>query len=72
MSEIQEVDLFIQPDGNVRVEVRGVQGQQCLVVTREIEQSLGGRVLGRTYTDEYYQPEQDQSQGARIEQKQGQ
>jgi hypothetical protein len=59
MSEIQEVDLIVRPDGTIRVEVRGVKGPKCLALTEEIEKLLGGRVIERIATDELNQQEQE-------------
>jgi hypothetical protein len=62
MSELNEIDVFISPNGTIRVEVRGAKGKNCLSITKEIEQLLGGNVTDRTLTDEYYQDEQQISQ----------
>jgi hypothetical protein len=62
MSELNEIDVFISPNGTIRVEVRGAKGKKCLSFTKEIEQLLGGNVTDRTLTDEYYQDEQEISQ----------
>jgi hypothetical protein len=50
--ELQEIDVFIDPDGQVRLEVRGVKGPACLELTRELEAALGGRVAERMMTAE--------------------
>jgi hypothetical protein len=71
MSEIQEIDVFVQPDGTVRIEVRGVTGQKCLDVTAKLETLLGGAVVERTHTDEFYQAEQQQTQNDWLEQRGG-
>lgn len=55
MSELQEVDVFILPDGRARVEIRGMKGPGCLEVTRRLEALLGGEVVDREYTDEFHQ-----------------
>ncbi len=62
MSELNEIDVFISPNGTIRVEVRGTKGKKCLSITKEIEQLLGGNVTARTFTDEFYQNEQEISQ----------
>ena len=53
MSELQEIDVYIGPDGKVRIEVRGVKGEKCLDITRDMEQLLGGTILERDHTDEF-------------------
>src|SRR5262249_29060563 len=34
--ELQEIDVFIENDGKVRIEVRGVKGGACLDLTRNL------------------------------------
>lgn len=53
MSEIQEIDVIVSPDGTVKLEVRGAQGKKCLTLTEEVEALLGGAVVERVLTDEY-------------------
>jgi hypothetical protein len=64
MSEIQEIDVFISPEGEVKIEVRGVKGKKCLEITRGLENALGGKVVLREHTDEFNQNEQDIDQSA--------
>jgi len=60
MSEIQEIEVILKPDGTVKVEVRGVKGEKCLALTEELEKLLGGGVVERVHTDEFSQAEQEQ------------
>ena len=53
--EIQEIDLFVQPDGTVKIEVRGVKGKKCLALTEDVENLLGGQIVNREFTSEYEQ-----------------
>jgi hypothetical protein len=62
MGEIQEIDVYVQPDGNVKIEVRGVKGKKCLDITREIEEQLGGQILQREETHEMHEAEQQRTQ----------
>jgi len=50
--ELQEIDVVIDKDGQVRLEVRGVKGPSCLDLTRSLEAALGGRVEDRQMTPE--------------------
>jgi hypothetical protein len=50
--ELQEIDVFIDKDGNVRIEVRGVAGISCLELTAELEKVLGGEIISREMTHE--------------------
>lgn len=45
--DIQEIDVFVAPDGRVRLQVRGVQGRACLSLTQGLEQLLGGEITSR-------------------------
>ncbi|MBV7700391.1 DUF2997 domain-containing protein [Streptomyces sp. TRM70350] len=50
--ELQEVEVFIAPDGTTRIEVRGVAGAACLDLTEDLEKALGGRIVERELTAE--------------------
>lgn len=56
--ELQEIEVVIGKDGQVRIEVRGAKGRSCLALTRKLEEALGGEVLDRRMT-----PEADDEQG---------
>jgi len=56
--EIQEVDVYLQPDGSVKLEVRGVKGRKCLALTADIEKLLGGQIEKRELTFEHDEEEQ--------------
>lgn len=55
MSDIQEIDVTVDRDGNVHIEVRGVRGPGCEALTAELERMLGGVVAERRHTDAYHQ-----------------
>jgi hypothetical protein len=59
--ELEEIDVFIEADGQVRVEVRGVKGTQCLTITKELERALGGQVTSREMTPEASATDQAQA-----------
>jgi hypothetical protein len=50
--DLQEIDVFIDKNGQVRVEVRGVKGESCLDMTRDLEKALGGEIVSREMTAE--------------------
>ena len=50
--ELQEIEVFIEKDGRVRIEVRGIQGGRCLEVTKALEAALGGQIESRAMTPE--------------------
>ena len=59
--ELQEIEVFVERDGQVRVEVRGVKGMSCLDLTRGLEDALGGQVEAREMTPEAYETVQEQA-----------
>lgn len=52
--EMQELEITIDREGKVQVAVRGVRGEGCLGITRNIENAVG-MAEGREYTAEYYE-----------------
>jgi hypothetical protein len=60
--ELQEIEVFIDKDGQVRIEVRGVKGMSCLDLTKDLEEALGGEVQDREMTPEAYETVQEQVQ----------
>jgi hypothetical protein len=63
--EVQEVEVFIDKDGQVRIEVRGVKGMSCLDLTGDLEEALGGEIEKREMTPEAYETAQEQVQEQR-------
>lgn len=55
--EIQEVEIFIRPDGEVSYEVRGAKGKKCLDITRDLEIDLGNKIISREETSEMHDAE---------------
>ncbi|MBE0700029.1 MAG: DUF2997 domain-containing protein [Anaerolineaceae bacterium] len=64
--EIQEIEVTIGKDGQVQIQVRGVQGMKCLELTKELEEALGGNILARVMNAEAVEdeikPDTDQGQ----------
>ncbi|PKL65508.1 MAG: hypothetical protein CVV32_03345 [Methanomicrobiales archaeon HGW-Methanomicrobiales-3] len=52
--EMQELEITIDREGRVQVAVRGVKGEGCLALTKNIEDAVG-TVEEREYTAEYYE-----------------
>jgi hypothetical protein len=50
--DVQEIHVFIEKNGEVRLEVRGVKGESCLDLTQALEAALGGDVIAREMTAE--------------------
>jgi hypothetical protein len=51
--EMKELEITIDRNGRVQVAVRGVKGEGCLGLTKNIENAVG-RVEEREYTSEFY------------------
>jgi hypothetical protein len=60
---LEEIDVFIDKSGQVRVEVRGVKGGGCLDLTRDLEKALGGEVAAREMTPEAQEAAGEQASG---------
>jgi hypothetical protein len=52
--EMQELEITIDKEGRVQVEVRGIHGEGCVELTKNIENAVG-TVEERKYTAEYYE-----------------
>lgn len=53
--ELQEIEVIIDKDGQVRIDVQGVKGMKCVDLTAALEQALGGRVESRDMKAEAYE-----------------
>ncbi len=60
--ELQEIDVFIDKTGQVRVDVHGVKGMSCLDITKDLENALGGEVEEREMHHEAYEEAQEDVQ----------
>ena len=61
--EMQEIQVIIEKDGQVRLEVCGVKGPACLDLTKDLEEALGGKVEDRQMTSEALESQvQEQNQ----------
>lgn len=54
MADRIEIELVFTPDGQVRLETRGLKGKTCLTETEALEKAIG-TVESRTRTSEFYQ-----------------
>ncbi len=57
--EVQEIDVFIDRNGQVHVEVHGVKGKSCLDITKDLEDVLGGQIEERKMHHEAYETAQE-------------
>jgi hypothetical protein len=65
--ELQEIEVYIDKDGTVRIEVRGAKGNSCLELTKGLEKALGGQVEAREMTPEAGTEIQQAEERQRIE-----
>jgi hypothetical protein len=49
-----EIELLFTPDGEVRIETRGLKGKTCMDETEALERAVG-TVKEREKTSEFYQ-----------------
>ncbi len=52
--EMRELEITIDKNGRVNVGVRGIAGEGCLALTKNLEKAVG-TVEERTYTAEFYE-----------------
>ena len=65
MAVKQELEISITPEGEVKIEVKGIKGSSCVDATKEIEEALGV-VKDREHTSEFYQQEQAQESKIKL------
>lgn len=51
----QDIEITISPNGEVSFTIKGVKGPQCLEETKFLEEAVGGSVVARERTTEYYE-----------------
>jgi hypothetical protein len=59
MATRKDIFFTIDDDGEVKIEVKGLPGADCLELTKSIEEALG-IVSDRQHTSEYYQQEESE------------
>lgn len=57
MATKKDIFFTIDENGEVKIEVKGAPGEDCMQLTKEIEEALG-IVDERQLTSEYYQEEE--------------
>lgn len=50
--EVEEIEITIGKNGQVKLHVRGIKGKKCLALTEEVEKALGSVILERSLTSE--------------------
>lgn len=59
MAKHKDLIITIGPDGNVKIEVEGVSGKDCMDFSKFLEDELG-EVTERVRTSEYYEEEEEE------------
>jgi hypothetical protein len=59
--DIQEIEVTINKNGKVEIHMKGFKGDECIMVTKELEQALGGEVDVRELLAEYFEEKNDQN-----------
>lgn len=52
---LEKIRCIIGLDGNVTIKVEGVKGGECKLLTKELEDALGGERLSEEKTPEYHE-----------------
>lgn len=63
--EMQEMEIVIDNEGKIALKVSGARGEECLTMTRKIEEAAG-IVEERKYTAEYYEQPVTEGQNASL------
>lgn len=50
---MEEMEITVDPDGNVILHVKGVRGDECIRITGSIEEALGA-VADRVLTGDFF------------------
>jgi hypothetical protein len=58
---MQELEITIDNEGRVLVHVNGVKGEECLALTKNLENAVGD-VQERSYSADYYEQPVEVSQ----------
>lgn len=51
---LHEIEIVIDSRGTTTFQVKGIQGKACLGETKFLEEALGGQILSRDTTGDYY------------------
>lgn len=61
MATKQEIEIVISPDGQVKLEVKGIKGPGCVPEAKKLAEALG-EIKSQEPTHEYYEKSQEKSQ----------
>ncbi len=52
--DMQEVEIRVDREGNVAIHVQGIRGEECIRITKSIEEALGD-LTDRLLSGEFYE-----------------
>jgi len=52
---MEQIEIFIDENGNTRLNIKGVTGGKCEDLLKEIASEIGGEIKNIVRTGEYYQ-----------------
>lgn len=55
MANTQEIELFIDDNGELKVHIKGIKGPGCTKVMNEIAKELGTTAVDVEHTSEFYE-----------------
>jgi hypothetical protein len=55
---MEKINITIGQDGSVKLELDGFTGNKCTEATKALETLLGGEIIERELTSEYYAAEE--------------
>lgn len=53
-----EIEIEIMPNGEVKVEIRGIKGKKCVTYAKQIA-NIVGKIKEEKFTNEFYEPESE-------------
>ena len=62
--ELHEIEITIDVEGQVHLEVHGVQGTACLELTEALETGLGSQIISRQLTSEAFESSAEDNPGS--------
>lgn len=62
---MEQIEIQVDRDGNVTVHVEGVKGDECLRITKELEEALGV-VTDRSYSAEYFEEQVEEYTAGKV------
>lgn len=68
MAKAQEMELFIDDNGELKVHIKGIKGSRCLAELEQLVKGLGTE-KSRELTAEYYEQEAKASDRTQIRKK---